>query len=95
MDEDNVIVEEDVLGFEPDAVEDGAVEDVEEEVVINMVQSRRFIFIVGNYVYFHCWKLGNIIMIHELHHDFLIGRTYNLYQLIVIALLVIPKPVPI
>ncbi|XP_026437405.1 zinc finger BED domain-containing protein RICESLEEPER 2-like [Papaver somniferum] len=30
MDEDNVIVEEDVLGFEPDAVEDGAVEDVEE-----------------------------------------------------------------
>ncbi|XP_026397537.1 zinc finger BED domain-containing protein DAYSLEEPER-like isoform X1 [Papaver somniferum] len=30
MDEDNVIVEEDILGFEPDAVEDGAVEDVEE-----------------------------------------------------------------
>ncbi|RZC67124.1 hypothetical protein C5167_010814 [Papaver somniferum] len=28
MDEDNVIVEEDVLGFEPDAVEDGEVEDV-------------------------------------------------------------------
>ncbi|RZC51415.1 hypothetical protein C5167_019838 [Papaver somniferum] len=30
MDEDNVIVEEDILGFEPDAVEDGAVEDVKE-----------------------------------------------------------------
>ncbi|XP_026396334.1 zinc finger BED domain-containing protein DAYSLEEPER-like [Papaver somniferum] len=34
MDENNGIIEEDVLGFEPDAVEDGEVEDVEEVALI-------------------------------------------------------------